>query len=101
MITALKKLGEVYNPHTSVRYINNDPSEGESKKKLPLLYENRENCCGCSACYAVCPVKAIEMLPDEEGFLYPVVDAKKCVRCYKCIDVCAFKTDQKAKGFLK
>ena len=31
------------------------------------------------------------MQPDEEGFLYPVVDKEKCVKCYACIKVCAFK----------
>ena len=45
-------------------------------------------CCGCSACYAVCPVGAISMRPDEEGFLQPVVDGEKCVRCGKCGKVC-------------
>ena len=28
------------------------------------------------------------MLPDEEGFLHPVVDAAKCVKCGKCEAVC-------------
>ncbi|MCD7885925.1 MAG: hypothetical protein LUI87_19885 [Lachnospiraceae bacterium] len=31
------------------------------------------------------------MRPDEEGFLYPVVSAEECVRCYKCIGVCPIK----------
>lgn len=34
---------------------------------------------------------AITMLPDEEGFLYPVIDAEICIRCHKCLDVCPFK----------
>ena len=38
---------------------------------------------------------AITMMPDEEGFLYPVVDAQICIRCLKCINVCAFKKDLK------
>lgn len=92
-----------YAPHTSTRYLNRGSSSnrGESYhiKPLPELYEKRENCCGCSVCYSICPVHAITMLPDEEGFLYPVVDAAKCIRCYKCLSVCAFKEDQKAKGY--
>lgn len=36
---------------------------------------------------------AITMLPDEEGFLYPVIDASLCVRCYRCLQACAFKQD--------
>lgn len=69
-------------------------------KELPILYEKKENCCGCTACYALCPTHAIAMEPDEEGFLYPTVDADTCIRCYRCISVCAFKTAQKEKGYL-
>lgn len=46
-------------------------------------------CCGCTACYATCPTKAITMHPDAvEGFLYPVVDEDKCIDCGKCLKVC-------------
>ncbi|MCD8222468.1 MAG: 4Fe-4S binding protein [Clostridiales bacterium] len=41
------------------------------------------------------------MIEDSEGFLYPVVDAEKCIRCYKCLSVCAFKEGQREKGYLK
>lgn len=70
-------------------------------KLLPVLFDKKENCCGCSACYAICPIHAITMLPDEEGFLYPAVDEGKCIRCYRCLSVCAFKLDQAAKGYYK
>lgn len=103
-----------YTPHKSTRYMNvTIGSNGlpqrkdkngdivECDKALPEIYENRENCCGCTACYAVCPFEAIVMRPCEEGFLYPVVDAEKCVRCYKCLSVCAFKDGQHEKGYLK
>lgn len=46
------------------------------------------NCCGCTACFNICPKKCISMQPDEEGFLYPVVDKKKCVNCGLCEKVC-------------
>lgn len=91
------KMGKEYVTHLSTRYIN---ISNFVNKKLPELYKNRENCCGCSACYAICPLKAIIMEPDEEGFLYPVVDASKCVCCYKCLSVCVFKENQKEKGYL-
>ena len=46
-------------------------------------------CCGCTACYASCPTKAISMRPDVvEGFLYPVVDYSKCIDCGMCLKVC-------------
>lgn len=93
--------GREYVPHTSMRYRNKDTDTESSGKRLPELYEKRENCCGCSACYAICPVKAITMEPDGEGFLYPVVDVGKCVRCYQCLAVCVFKEDQRNKGYLQ
>ena len=64
------------------------------EKKLPNLSGKKETCCGCSACYAVCPVGAIMMEADEKGFRYPKIDKKKCIRCQKCISVCSFKKDQ-------
>ena len=60
-------------------------------REIPVLYERKEDCCGCTACYAICPQEAITMEPDEEGFLYPVIDAGKCVRCERCLTVCPIK----------
>lgn len=68
-------------------------------KSIPTLYEKKENCCGCSSCYAVCPNSAITMKADEEGFLYPHIDENKCIGCSKCLSVCAFKSEQIKKGF--
>lgn len=45
-------------------------------------------CCGCTACASICPSSAIAMQPDEEGFLYPNVDAQRCVCCGLCEKVC-------------
>lgn len=65
------------------------------ERKLPVLYNRKEECCGCSACLAICPKDAISMIEDEEGFEYPQIDESKCVRCYQCIKVCPIK---KVKG---
>lgn len=64
-------------------------------KKTPILYTRKEECCGCTACYAVCLKDAISMLQDEEGFVYPYIDKSKCVKCYKCVGVCSFKYTSK------
>jgi len=66
------------------------------QKTPPVLVDRKENCCGCSACYAACPMQAICMQDDEEGFLYPVIDTERCIGCQKCIQVCAFKKDKSA-----
>lgn len=48
----------------------------------------KENCCGCTACYAVCGVHAIRMVRDDQGFQYPEIDNDKCVKCGLCYYVC-------------
>jgi len=58
---------------------------------MTKLFENKEKCCGCSACRNICPSSAIQMLPDEEGFLYPAVNTSLCVKCGLCRKVCAFQ----------
>ena len=55
------------------------------------VYEKKENCSGCTACKFVCPVKAIEMKPDEEGFLYPSINQEICTDCDLCKKICAFQ----------
>ncbi|WP_270496557.1 4Fe-4S dicluster domain-containing protein [Eisenbergiella porci] len=61
------------------------------QKDKPILFDRKEQCCGCTACFAVCPKNAITMKPDEEGFMYPNINDEMCIRCYKCITVCPIK----------
>ncbi len=42
-----------------------------------------EDCCGCSACFNICPVQAITMQEDREGFKYPKIDERSCINCGK------------------
>ncbi len=55
------------------------------------LYNEKKDCCGCSACMNVCPVKAIIMKPDEDGYTFPKIDNKICIDCGLCEKVCAFQ----------
>lgn len=53
--------------------------------------KNKKECCGCTACYSICPEKCIEMKADNEGFLYPEIDKEKCINCGLCEKVCPVK----------
>ena len=64
----------------------------QKARDVPVLYVSKDDCCGCSACFAICPEKAITMEPDNEGFVYPVIDEQKCSRCYRCKKTCPFQT---------
>ena len=57
------------------------------------LYKNRISCSGCTACRSICPVKAITMQPDEDGFIYPQINDDKCIHCNLCKKVCAYQND--------
>lgn len=82
-----------YHPHFSTRFRNWGAKAPliNTNRELPELYLDRSECCGCTACTAICPQGAITMEPDEEGFAYPVVDVASCVCCRKCEDICFFK----------
>ena len=58
-----------------------------------VIIEDKTKCCGCTACYNACPVKAIEMLEDNEGFLYPKVNVLKCINCNICENVCPYNSE--------
>lgn len=53
-----------------------------------IQIEDKTKCCGCSACYSVCPKQCISMVSDNEGFLYPKIDESKCIDCHLCEKVC-------------
>ena len=65
-----------------------------SENKVPVIFTQKDECCGCSACYNVCPKKAINMVEDEEGFFYPLIDESKCIGCNSCIRICPFKNGE-------
>lgn len=65
------------------------------------VFKNKEQCSGCTACMHSCPVGAITMETDEEGFKYPVIDLKKCVNCGTCRRICPFNNKYERKDTLK
>lgn len=48
-------------------------------------------CTGCGACKNICPVNAIKMCTNFEGFLYPGIQDEKCIHCKRCEHVCPIK----------
>ena len=60
-----------------------------SMQQWKMCIRDRD-CCGCTACYAICPKDAITMIEDEEGFEYPQIDENKCVHCYQCIKAVSY-----------
>ena len=57
-----------------------------------ITIQNKAECCGCTACFNICPKNAISMQPDEEGFyilqqikrnVLIVGYAKRSARCHR------------------
>ena len=55
---------------------------------------DKKFCTGCSLCVNVCPIDAIKLKADNEGFLFPLVDENKCVNCGLCAKKCPQLTQQ-------
>lgn len=53
-----------------------------------IQINDKKNCCGCKACYDICPKDAIKMKVDNEGFWYPEIDNDKCIDCHLCEKTC-------------
>ena len=62
------------------------PEITEIQNKKPTLCPTAV-CTGCTACASICPVGAITMAPDHEGFLRPRI-GDNCILCHKCEGVC-------------
>ena len=56
-----------------------------------VLFEDKKDCCGCASCMNICPKEAITMEEDEYGFIYPIIDRNRCVKCGSCISACGYK----------
>ena len=63
-----------------------------------FITAHKAACCGCTACEQACTTSAIHMERDEEGFLYPVLDRKKCIECGRCNAVCPMENIAEAKN---
>lgn len=59
--------------------------------------KEKSKCCGCTACKSACTNKAITMVEDDEGFLYPHINKEKCINCGLCDIVCPVSNPQHSR----
>lgn len=64
---------------------------------LKVNKKEKKDCCGCNACKNICPVHAISMVEDEQGFSYPEIDEEVCIDCGLCNRTCGFYTHDKVE----
>lgn len=55
--------------------------------KINNVTEN-EICSGCGACISICPVSALTMGQDIDGFYKPQLNSSLCIKCRKCVEKC-------------
>lgn len=53
-----------------------------------ITINDKSRCSGCSACANKCPKFAIEMVEDDNGFKYPIINDRKCIDCGLCDRIC-------------
>lgn len=59
---------------------------------MTSVNEVKKDCCGCGACLAICPVKAIHMEEKERGAIYYKI-GDGCINCGKCKSVCPIENN--------
>ncbi len=45
-------------------------------------------CTGCGACSFICPKNCINMVENDIGVIYPVINSTNCIECKSCQKVC-------------
>ncbi|MBE6802070.1 MAG: 4Fe-4S dicluster domain-containing protein [Ruminococcaceae bacterium] len=70
--------------------------EKDIEQKGVLQRDNIRECTGCGVCESVCPLGAIKITENTDGFYTPVIDESKCVNCGVCKKTC-YKFDETFK----
>lgn len=58
----------------------------------------KNKCTGCMSCKNVCPVNAIKIERNADGFQYPKIDQTKCIHCNLCKKACPVVTTLKQQN---
>lgn len=78
----------------SISYLNDaleDVSKHTEKRMFKSNIKNFSSlCCGCGACERICPVNAITVGMDSEGFYTANFNNAECISCAKCLKVCPY-----------
>lgn len=87
---------------SSAIFDTDEPEIQNNENTKERYFCSDDRCYGCTACSAICPVNAIEMVENGEGFMIPNRDTNKCVDCHKCNEVCpVYNKHHTSKNFIK
>lgn len=59
-----------------------------------INFDFKKYCYGCELCKNICPKNAIEMQENDNGFLNPVINMKKCIHCGLCEKKCLYLNER-------
>lgn len=65
-------------------------AERTKVKQSTRIMQQNQLCCGCGACASVCPVNAINICRNDNGFFAAEVNSN-CIGCAKCKKACPFE----------
>ncbi len=82
---SLKWLRSALNGESTKASVNSIDTE---RNKAIVNTLDMRSCTGCGACENICPVGAITMTENKEGFLNPVLNSEKCINCGLCSKKC-------------
>ena len=75
--------------------LNDAKTYNQNNKQQNNILSVSSICCGCGACYAVCPKGIISIPLNKDGFYQIDIKEDECVSCGKCVKVCPYLNTEK------